>query len=228
MTTPPGSRIAFPPGTRLAVIDLDGTLLQGMNAERIFYLHLLVTGHVGIFRMIGFLFSLLGDIARLGFRPAIGANARLLKGKSPRDLAQWAKAFGHLFLRKAVPEALRTKILSLKAGGCRIILLSGSLQVLVDQLKERLGAEILIGNDLEVVEGRLTGRKAGIFPYGSQKVDALFERIDPEGVDWAGSWALADRKSDLPVLELVGHPVAVHPDRKLRKLARQRGWEIIG
>ena len=104
----------------------------------------------------------------------------------------------------------------------------GSLQVLVDQLKERLEAEILIGTDLEVVEGRLSGRKTGIFPYGRMKLDALFQRIDPEGIDWASSWALADRISDLPVLELVGHPVAVHADRKLRRLARKRGWEIIG
>lgn len=228
MTTLESSRIAFPPGTRLAVIDLDGTLLQGMNAERIFYLHLLVTGHVSIFRMIGFLFSLLGDIARLGFRPAIGSNTRILRGKTPAAVGQWARSFGHLFLRKAVPEDLRRKILSLKADGCRVILLSGSLQVLVDQLRDRLEAEILIGNDLEVENGRLTGRKTGIFPYGSQKVDALFQRIDPQDVDWAGSWALADRISDLPVLELVGHPVAVHADRRLRRLAKERGWEIVG
>jgi hypothetical protein len=64
------ARIVFPPGTRLALIDLDGTLLQGMNAERIFYLHLLVHGHVSIFGMIGFLFSLLRDIVRMGFRPS--------------------------------------------------------------------------------------------------------------------------------------------------------------
>lgn len=228
MTTVEQARISFPPGTRLALIDLDGTLLKGMNAERIFYLHLLVTGHVGIFGMIGFLFSLLGDIVRLGFRPAIGSNARLLRDRTPDEVRHWANSFGQLFLRKAVPDDLRAKILSLKAEGCRIVLLSGSLQVLVDQLRERLEAEILIGNDLEVVGERLTGRKTGIFPYGVQKIDALFERIDPEGIDWASSWALADRKSDLPVLELVGHPVAVHADRKLRKLAQERGWEIVG
>lgn len=227
MTAPQDARISFPPGTRLAVIDLDGTLLKGMNAERLFYLHLLVTGHVSIFRMIGFLFSLLGDIIRLGFRPAIGSNARLLRDKTPDEVRQWAAAFGHLFLRKAVPDDLRRKILSLKAEGGRIILLSGSLQLLVDQLKERLEAEILIGNDLEVAGSRLTGRKRGIFPYGRMKLDALFQRIDPEGVDWARSWALADRISDLPVLERVGHPVAVHADRRLRRLAKARGWEII-
>jgi HAD superfamily hydrolase (TIGR01490 family) len=228
MTSVAETRVAFPPGTRLAVIDLDGTLLKGMNAERIFYLHLLVTGHVSIFRMTGFLLSVLRDIARMGFRPAIGSNARLLRGRTPEDVRQWANAFGHVFLRKAVPEDLRTKILSLKKEGCRIVLLSGSLQVLVDQLKERLEAEILIGNDLEVVDGRLTGRKTGIFPYGRMKLDALFQRIDPEHIDWASSWALADRHSDLPVLELVGHPVAVHADRRLRRLARKRGWEIVG
>ncbi len=228
MTPVAETRISFPRRTRLAVIDLDGTLLQGMNAERIFYLHLLVTGHVSIFRMVGFLMSVLRDIARMGFRPAIGSNARLLRGRTPEEVRQWANAFGHVFLRRAVPDDLRRKILRLREDGCRIVLLSGSLQVLVDQLKERLEAEILIGNGLEVVDGTLTGRKTGIFPYGRMKLDALFQRIDPDGIDWAASWALADRHSDLPVLELVGHPIAVHADRRLRKLARKRGWEIVG
>jgi HAD superfamily phosphoserine phosphatase-like hydrolase len=221
------TRIVFPPGTRLALIDLDGTLLQGMNAERIFYLNLLVHGHVTIFGMFGFLVSLVRDILRLGFRAAIGSNTRILKGRTPEEVRRWANAFGQVFLRKAVPEDLRAKILTLKRDGCRIVLLSGSLQLLVDQLRDRLEAEILIGNDLEVVNGRLTGRKTGIFPYGPMKLAALFQRIDPGGIDWAGSWALADRISDLPVFELVGHPVAVHPDRRLRRLAKERGWEII-
>jgi phosphoserine phosphatase len=228
MTANGSERISFPGGTRLAVIDLDGTLLKGMNAERIFYLNLLVRGHVSAFRMAGFLLSLSGDTLRLGFRKAIAVNSRILKGRTPGEVRQWAHDFGHGFLKHAVPEDLRAKILSLRKEGCRIVLLSGSLQVLVDQLKERLEAEILIGTDLEVIEGQLTGKKTGIFPYGRMKLDALFHRIDPEGIDWAGSWALADRKSDLPVLELVGHPVAVHADWKLRRLARKRGWEIIG
>ncbi|MBE0713834.1 MAG: HAD family phosphatase [Candidatus Aminicenantes bacterium] len=221
-------RISFAEKTRLAVIDLDGTLLKGMNAERIFYLHLFVHGRVGFMRMAAFLLTLFRDILRLGFRRAIATNARILSGETPEAVRQWASEFGRVFLRKAVPDDLRGKILSLKQEGCRIVLLSGSLQLLVDQLKERLEAEILIGTDLEVDSGKLTGRKTGIFPYGCMKIDALFQKIDPGGIDWASSWALADRESDLPVLELVGHPVAVHPDRKLRKLARQRGWEIIG
>jgi HAD superfamily hydrolase (TIGR01490 family) len=222
------SRISFPPGTRLAVIDLDGTLLKGLNAERIFYSDLFVRGRVGALRMAGFLLSLIRDSVRLGLRKAIGSNARILHGQTPETVRGWAHAFGHTYLRKAVPEALRSKILRLKAEGCRIILLTGSLQVIVDELKDRLQAEIVIGTELEVEGGVLTGRKTGIFAYGPRKLDALYQRIDPEGIDWARSWALADRFSDLPVLELVGHPVAVHADRRLRRLARKRGWEIIG
>jgi HAD superfamily phosphoserine phosphatase-like hydrolase len=228
MTSTETARIILPSRTRLAVIDLDGTLLKGMNAERIFYLHLLVRGHVGVLRMAGFLFSLVGDAVRLGFRRAIATNTRILRGVTPEEVRLWAHEFGNVFLRRAVPDELRSKILSLKKEGCRVVLLSGSLQVLVDQLREKLEAEILIGTDLEVVAGQLSGRKTGIFPYGLQKVEALFQKIDPVGIDWPNSWALADRRSDLPVLELVGHPIAVHPDRRLRRLAAARGWEIIG
>ena len=221
-------RISFPPGTRLAVIDLDGTLLKGLNAERIFYLSLFVHGRIGLRKMSAFLLSLLRDTLRQGFRNAIGSNALVLRGRDPEEVRNWAAAFGHGFLRGAVPEGLRAKILSLRAMGCRVVLLSGSLQMIVDQLRERLEAEVLIGTGLETAGGKLTGRKTGIFAYGPRKIDALFARIDPAGIDWPGSWALADRLSDLPVFELVGHPVAVHGDRKLRRLARKRGWEIIG
>ncbi len=221
-------RTTFPPGTRLAVIDLDGTLLKGLNAERIFYLGLFVHGRVGLRRMLAFLLSLIRDTVRLGFRNAIGSNALALKGREPEEVRAWAAAFGHSFLRGAVPEDLRAKILGLRREGCRVVLLSGSLQMIVDQLRDRLEADVMIGTGLEVAGGKLTGRKTGIFAYGPRKLDALFARIDPQGIDWPGSWALADRLSDRPVLELVGHPVAVHGDRKLRKLARQRGWEIIG
>lgn len=213
---------------RLAVIDLDGTLLKGMTAERVFFLHLVTHGRIGLGRAVSFLLSFAGDLLRGGLQRAIGTNARFLSGETPETVQIWAREFGRVFLRKAVPDGLREKILGLKQDGCRVVLLSGSLQILVDELKERLGAEILIGGELEAADGKLTGRKTGIHPYGREKVAALYSRIDPQAVDWERSWALADRISDLPVLELVGNPVAVHPDRRLRRLARKQGWETIG
>ena len=48
-----------------------------------------------------------------------------------------------------------------------------------------------------------------------------------EDIDLAASWAYSDSESDLPMLRLVGHPVAVNPDAELAKVAREEGWEIL-
>jgi HAD superfamily hydrolase (TIGR01490 family) len=212
---------------RLAIIDLDGTLLRRTSSEHSFFRYIALRGKIGPFRLASFFLTFARDAYRLGLRQAIGWNATYLRGKTPERLAGWARMYGRAYLREAVPEELQDRIRRIKAGGCLIILLSGSLQVLVEELKEKLGADLIIGRELEVVDGRLTGYRRGIYPYARQKVEALFERVAPAEVDWRESWALADRMSDLPVLELVGHPVAVHPTGKLRRHALQKGWEIV-
>ena len=213
---------------RLAVIDLDGTLLKRTSSEHSFVRFLALRGKVKPPRLAAFLLTFTRDALKLGLRGAIGSNATYLRGQKPETAAAWAREYGAAYLRTAVPGKLQDRIRRFKAEGCRIVLLSGSLQILVAELKDKLGADIIIGRELEVVDGTLTGRRKGIYPYARQKVEALFQRVNPEDVDWAGSWALADRMSDLPVLELVGHPVAVNPTSGLRRHALAHGWEIIG
>jgi HAD superfamily hydrolase (TIGR01490 family) len=212
---------------RLAIIDLDGTLLRRKSSEYSFFGFIVLRGKIGPVRLASFLLTFFRDALKLGLRQAIGWNATYLRGKTPETLEAWARRYGRAYLREAVPEGLQARIRRLKTEGCLIVLLSGSLQVLVSELKEKLGADIIIGRELEVVGGKLTGHRSGIYPYARQKVEALFEKVSPARVDWKECWALADRLSDLPVLELVGHPVAVHPTAGLRRHARQHGWEII-
>ena len=213
---------------KLALIDLDGTLLQRKSSEHSFVRFLVFKGKIGLFRLGNFLVTFFKDALKSGLRQAIGMNAEYLKGETPETVASWAREYGSVFLNDAIPEFLRKKIWSFKNDGYRIVLLSGSLQVLVAELKDPLGAEIVIGRELEVAGGRYTGRRTGIYPYGKEKVNALFQKINPGDIDWRESLALADRMSDLPVFELVGRPIAVHPEAALRRLAQKRGWEIIG
>jgi HAD superfamily hydrolase (TIGR01490 family) len=213
---------------RLAIIDLDGTLLRRTSSEHSFFRFLILRGKIGPFRLASFFLTFARDGLRLGLRQAIGWNATYLRGETPARVGSWAGKYGQAYLLNAVPEGLQERIRGFKAQGCLIILLSGSLQVLVNELKEKLAVDIVIGRELEVVGGKLTGHRRGIYPYAKQKVEALFESIKPAEIDWQESWALADRMSDLPVLELVGHPVAVHPTAGLRRHAQQHGWEIIG
>jgi len=213
---------------RLAIIDLDGTLLRRTSSEHSFFRFLILRGKIGPLRLASFFVTFFKDAAKLGLRQAIGWNATYLRGERPETLRTWARNYGSAYLREAVPEALQERIRGFKAEGCLIILLSGSLQVLVEELKEKLGVDILIGRELEIVDGKLTGHRKGIYPYARQKVEALYQKISPDKIDWKESWALADRLSDLPVFELVGHPVAVHPTAGLRRHAQRNGWEIIG
>jgi HAD superfamily hydrolase (TIGR01490 family) len=76
-------------------------------------------------------------------------------------------------------------------------------------------------------EGRYTGELVGPWVYGQGKVIAMEEAAERDGLDLKESYAYSDSFSDLPMLEAVGHPVVVNPDRALRDLALDRGWEII-
>ena len=213
---------------KLALIDLDGTLLRRKSSEHSFVRFLVFKRKIDLPRLGNFLTTSFKDALKSGLRQAIGMNADYLKGETPETVASWAREYGSVFLKDAIPKFLREKIRSFKNEGCHIVLLSGSLQILVAEVKDQLGAEIVIGRELEIVGGRYTGRRMGLYPYGKKKVEALFQKINPEDVDWQESVALADRMSDLPVFELVGRPIAVHPESALRRLAGKRGWEIIG
>ena len=74
-------------------------------------------------------------------------------------------------------------------------------------------------------EGRYTGRMA-FYAYGPDKAEAMVELAARTGIDLAASTAYSDSATDLPMLEAVGHPVAVNPDRALAKVAREREWEM--
>ena len=75
------------------------------------------------------------------------------------------------------------------------------------------------------LDGRYTGEMA-FYAYGPFKAEAMRDLAAFEGIDLAASYAYSDSYTDVPMLEAVGHPVVVNPDRVLARLARDRGWEI--
>jgi HAD superfamily hydrolase (TIGR01490 family) len=110
--------------------------------------------------------------------------------------------------------------------GERVYIVSAALQEIVDALAEELGFDGALGSVCEIVEGRYTGRSLRAC-HGEGKAEAVRELAAAEGIDLAGSTAYSDSHSDLPFLEAVGSPVAVNPDRELRRVARERGWPVM-
>jgi phosphoserine phosphatase len=86
----------------------------------------------------------------------------------------------------------------------------------------------VVATELEVRDGRFTGENAGRHVFGDAKREALRDLANEESLDLAASCGFADRGSDVPFLECFGRAVAVRPDRRLRKIARRRGWDVLG
>jgi HAD superfamily hydrolase (TIGR01490 family) len=112
--------------------------------------------------------------------------------------------------------------------GRRVFIVTAAAQELADTLAQVLAFDGGIGSQFsEVRDGVFTGRPAGYFVYRADKARAVQELAGREGIDLAASYAYSDSESDLPMLRLVGHPVAVNPDRELHSIARAEGWEIL-
>jgi HAD superfamily hydrolase (TIGR01490 family) len=84
-----------------------------------------------------------------------------------------------------------------------------------------------LGTVSEIVDGVYTGELAEPFCYGEGKAVAIRKIADEQGYDLAGSYAYTDSAGDLPMLDIVGHPVAVNPDSTLETIALERGWPIV-
>lgn len=113
-----------------------------------------------------------------------------------------------------------------RRAGDRVYLVSASPEEIVQPLSEMLGADGAICSRAEIDDqGRYTGAMA-FYAYGETKAEAIRELAERTGLDLDRSYAYSDSATDLPMLEAVGHPVAVNPDRPLARAARERQWEI--
>jgi HAD superfamily hydrolase (TIGR01490 family) len=113
-----------------------------------------------------------------------------------------------------------------KQRGEKVYVVSATLQEIVEHIADDLGFDGAIGSTCEIVDGVYTGKSLRA-AHGEGKADALRALAATADLDLRASTAYSDSYSDLPFLEAVGHPVAVNPDRRLRQLARARGWPTI-
>ena len=112
------------------------------------------------------------------------------------------------------------------AGRDTFIVSASPIEIIAD-FSAALGMSGALGTVAEVVDGIYTGDLAEPFCYGEGKAIAIEKVAAANGYDLALCYAYSDSASDLPMLEAVGHPVAVNPDRALEAVAYHRGWPIV-
>src|SRR4051794_40456795 len=112
-------------------------------------------------------------------------------------------------------------------AGRRVFIVTAASNEIAELLAHVLVFDGGIGARSEVRDGVYTGRPDGPFTYREGKAEAIRQIAAERGYDLAESWAYSDSESDLPMLRVVGHPVAVNPDSELARVAREEGWEIM-
>jgi HAD superfamily hydrolase (TIGR01490 family) len=112
------------------------------------------------------------------------------------------------------------------ARGHDVVIASASGIDVVRPIADLLGAQHVVATRMEVVDGRYTGRME-FYAYGQDKAEAVRVLAAEQGYDLDASYAYSDSETDLPLLEAVGHPAVVNPDRVLRTIAAERGWQVL-
>ena len=157
---------------------------------------------------------------------AAAGGLRVLEGYPVEELRELVAEAMEPVLRPLVyPEPLRL-VEEHHSRGERVYIVSATLQEIVAAIAEDLGFDGALGTICEVRDGRYTGRAVRALHAGA-KAECLREVAAREGLDLAECTAYSDSHTDLPFLEAVGHPVAVNPDRALRRIAAERSWPVL-
>ena len=207
-----------------AFFDLDGTLLPGTSAEAMLLPRLALSGTLELRAIAG---ALVRTVSHLGsLEGMLRSNKHYLYGMPVANFELICEAIAAEVVR-SVPRIMQREIASERERGALLVLLSGTFEPLARSVAERLGFDHVIATRLRAEDGRLTGTIDGLHPYGSNKALLALECAREQRIDLAGSSAYADRWTDHFVLRIVGNPVVVDPDRKLRDHAVRAGWRMI-
>ncbi|HEX6951224.1 MAG TPA: HAD family hydrolase [Gaiellaceae bacterium] len=151
---------------------------------------------------------------------------RVLAGYRPEELRELVADAMEPVLRPLVYAEPLSLVERHRARGERVYVVSATLQEIVEAIADDLGFDGALGTVCEVRDGRYTGRALRAL-HADAKADCVRALAESEGLDLAECTAYSDSHTDLPFLEAVGHPLAVNPDRELRRIARERGWPVL-
>lgn len=218
-----------------AVFDVDRTLLPGTTAERLFLRYLWEKRELGLREAL-----LTAGFVLRHLRPTPSRIVQSVRRHRPylrgKDLAAMQQLGADCFARDIRPRLAARGIESVaehRAQGHTTVMLSGSLWFLLQPMGEFLGINHVIATRLAVKAAsrpgrgpKLTTRLEGLHPYGRAKALLIARFAAERHLDLSASFCYADHYTDAEMLALVGHPICVNPDARLRHVAAERGWRV--
>jgi len=212
-----------------AFFDLDHTVLDGSSGV-LFTRYMWRRGLMSTRQMLGI--ARAGLSYKLGggdFRASSRVMMSLVAGIPDDEMWERARAWFEELIAPRITDEARRRIQQHREMNHHVALLSAATPYVNIPTAEALGLQAadVICTRLEIAGGVATGNVIEPICYGEGKVHWTREYAGERGIDLTRSFFYTDSYSDLPMLRVIGHPIAVNPDIRLRWLARREGWPIV-
>ena len=213
--------------TTAAFFDFDGTIIA-THSVRDMFLERLKNGEISSQELFD-----LGDMVTRyllnvsGFEDALVSAVRNLKGMPERELAELGEKVTREHLAAEIFPEVRAMIAAHEQQGHTVVIVSSATRYQIEPVARILGVEHILCTELELEDGRLTGRVKGEPCFGENKLLAARDFAAKQRVRLQKSYFYTNGIEDLPLLEAVGHPVTINPDRKLAAVVRENGWRAV-
>ncbi len=209
-----------------AFFDLDQTLLAGFSAVA-FFRERLLSGRMSP-RELGesVLGALSFELGRTGFSGFVAAATEAYRGVAESVLEEIGReVFERDLVKEIYPEA-RALVKAHRDMGHTVAVVTSATRYQAEPIAHELHIEHVLCTRLEVQNGVFTGRIIHPTCYGEGKADLALRLAAEHDLDLAASYFYTDSDEDLPLLELVGRPRPLNPNRRLSQIARQRKWPV--
>ena len=213
-----------------AFYDLEGTLV---STNLVHTLGFYATRQQGLWQTVKKSAETLAKLPFFGITDLYSRNVfnevffRSYEGFSQDRLRYFSEELFEEVLKPAIYDGTPELIAQSKKLGQRQVVLTGALDFTIERLMDHLGIDDYKANRLEFVNGYATGRVLPPVMASATKAKWIREYAEREGINLSESYAYSDSISDLPMLSIVGHPVAVNPDFRLKQTALQHDWAIL-
>lgn len=211
---------------RFAFFDLDNTIIM-TNSGKVLIFRLMresAISYLTLTKLAVFaLFYKMRIISEMGmFRRSL----LLIKNLDAEFLSGVIDEIVDNSLMKKIRPSMLDAIRHHQEKGERTIIISASLHPLCEKIRKNLRVDDVISTKYLIADGKVTGESEGNQCYGAEKVSRATKYCEANGGSLSSSYYYADSYSDHFLLGEVKWPICVSPDRKLRKIAKIRGWEI--
>lgn len=214
--------------TELILLDLDNTLIKGQS-QQLFLQYLFSKKIIKIFPFlkISLWFALYKISVVKNPKPIMNYAFKFLKDWQVSDFQKLVDSFFKEKLKSVFYKEALNIINEHQMKNRELVIISNAILPIVEKISLYLGIKRQIGTELEIENGKFTGKIKGEIIYGKNKAKILKQYVQNNNLSLKESWSYADHFSDMSILKMTTHPFAVNPNKLLYKEATKRNWPIL-